>query len=103
MSTASFILGRARFFYDRKNAAAQRVKREANARAIAFNFWKDLPSPNISTYDLYYKRQLLLYTFNVHNLKTEGINLYTYDETVRRKGANEVSSMLLHFFINLLP
>lgn len=89
-------------FYDRKTQAGHDSKAIPNLAAVCFDFWKNLPCPNITTSDVYYKRQLSLYTFNVHNLGDGSVSLYTYDESVGKKGANEVSSMLLHFF-NTLP
>ena len=40
---------------------------------------------------------------NVHNLGSGDVNLFSNDETVGRKDSNDVPSMLLYFFAELLP
>ncbi|GFS20968.1 voltage-dependent calcium channel unc-36 [Elysia marginata] len=66
----------------------------ANTVAACFDFWKNLPSPNVTTRDIYYKRQLSTYTFNVHELGSNTGRLFTY-------GSNEVCSMLMAYFNTL--
>lgn len=61
------------------------------------------PCPNITTNDVYYKRQLNFISFNVHILTKSRSVFYTYDESVAKKGADDVCSMLYHFFYNILP
>ncbi|RUS71872.1 hypothetical protein EGW08_020363 [Elysia chlorotica] len=90
-------------FYERKTAAAQEAQSSLQHAAAAFDFWKNFQCPNISTNDVYYKRQLSLFTFNVHDLGTGEVHLFPYDETVGRKGANDMASMLLFLFNEILP
>lgn len=96
-------LRKAQVFYDRKSAARRDAQMDETHAAVAFDFAKNLPSPNIATNDVYYKRQLSLYTFNVHNLADDSVHLYCYDETQGKKGADDVASMLRHFFTTILP
>ena len=84
----------AEVFYTRKRAKREQSKRNSSHITLAFDYWKNLPCPNITTNDVYYKRQLSVYTFNVHILHTNEVSLYCYDETVARKGADDVCSML---------
>ncbi|RUS86935.1 hypothetical protein EGW08_005340 [Elysia chlorotica] len=95
-------LRKGQVFYERKTAALLKAQTSTDFAAVAFDFWKNLPTPNISTNDVYYKRQLSAFTFNIHNLGTDEVHLFTYDETVGKKGSNEVASMLLHFCTELL-
>ena len=95
-------LRKSQTFYDRKTAAAQEARDNPHVSAACFDFWKNLPCQNITTNDIYFKRQLSVYTFNIHELGNDKVHLYSYDETVGRKGANEVASMLMAFF-NSLP
>ena len=90
-------------FYDRKSKARQAAQCSDIIVAIAFDFQKNLSCPNITTNDVYYRRQLSLYTFNIHNLGNDSVYLYCYDETVGHKGSDDVTSMLYHYFMNLLP
>ena len=61
-----------------------------------------MPCPNVATNDVYYRRQLSLYTFNIHNLGTNDVFLYTYDESTGKKGSDDVCSMLYDFFTTKL-
>ena len=67
------------------------------------DFCKNLPSPNISTYDVYYKRQLSFYAFNIHVLSTSAAYFYTCDETIGKKGSDDVCSFLNNFLNNEVP
>ncbi|XP_065667483.1 uncharacterized protein LOC136087833 [Hydra vulgaris] len=89
-------------FYSRKSDAKNRAKISDTFEAIAFDFQKNLPLLNKSTNDMYYRRQLKFFSFNIHILSSDEAFLYTYDETVGKKGADGVCSMLYHFIINHL-
>ena len=91
-------LRKAQVFYDRKKQARQDGQTKATHAALVFDFSKNLSSPNITTSDVYYRRQLSLYSFIVHSLSDDKVHLHCYDETVAKKGADEVASMLLHYF-----
>ena len=68
------------------------------------DFQKNLHLPNISTNDVYYRRQLSLYSFNIHVLSTSESFFYCYPETVGGTGSDEVVSMLHNFiFTKVLP
>lgn len=66
------------------------------------DFQKNLPFPNIATNDVYYKRQLSFYSFNIHQLSDRDSLFYTYTEEVAHKGANEVISFLNNFICEVL-
>ena len=66
------------------------------------DFQKNLPCPNITTNDVYYRRQLNFVSFNIHILSNNQAVFYTYDESVAKKGANEECSMFNHFVYNIL-
>ena len=89
-------------FYERKTAAIHGATSLTWLAAFAFYFWKNLPCPNITTNDTYYKQKLSLYTFNIPNLGTNKVNLFSFDETIEKKESNDVASMLLHYFIEIL-
>lgn len=64
------------------------------------DFQENLPTPNITTNGVYYRRQLNFISFNIHILSHSVF--YTYDETVAKKGADVVCSMVNHFVWNIL-
>ena len=59
--------------------------------------------PNKTTNDVYYKRQLTCITFNIHVLSTKDSYFYYYDQTIAKKEADDVASMLYDFMMNRLP
>lgn len=89
-------------FYSRKASARQEAGRRQDCEAITFDFQKNLPCSNVTTNDVYYRRQLSVYSFNMHILSTDTVYFYCYDQTVARKGADDVSSMLYDFLMNHL-
>ena len=90
-------------FYGRKRVARTTAKKSPKTTAIAFDYWKNLPCPNVSTNDVYYRRQLSIFTFTIHALESKKVYLYTNDETTGRKGAHDVFSLLQHFFFTKVP
>lgn len=94
---------KANCFYDRKRKAKKRARKEENFEAITMDYSKNLPTPNITTNDVYFKRQLTFISFNVHVLSNNKSVFYTYPQTVAKKGSDEVSSLLYHFCFNYLP
>lgn len=93
---------KADWFYRQKRIAKKQAQKCKEFEAIAMDFGKNLPIPNISTNDVYYKRQLSFYVFNVHILSDSSSTFYTYDQTTGSKGSDDVVSMLYHFFSNIL-
>ena len=89
-------------FYVRKRNARFKAQWEQRFESIAFDFQKNLNLPNLSTNDFYYRRKLAFYSFNIHVLSSNEVFLYCYDETIARKGADEVTSMLYDFFMKHL-
>ncbi|KAJ8918941.1 hypothetical protein NQ315_016843 [Exocentrus adspersus] len=93
---------KAEVFYERKRTLRYKCQRDKESEAICMDFQKNLPVPNITSNDVYYKRQLSVFSFNIHILATNESVFYVYPETVARKGSDEVLSMLHHFIMNYL-
>ena len=93
---------KAAVFYERKRAARAKAETDRTYEAICMDYQKNLPSPNITTNDIYYKRQLSCISFNIHVLSTKDSYFYCYDETIAKKGADDVSSLLYDFSMNRL-
>lgn len=64
---------------------------------ICFDYEKNLPLPKSETNAFYYKRKLNVNNFTIFDIGRKIGYCYCYDETDARKGANEVSSLLLSF------
>ncbi|XP_041968600.1 uncharacterized protein LOC121725638 [Aricia agestis] len=95
-------LTKAGVFYARKKNKKIKARNDRDFEAIAVDYQKNISLPNITTNDVYYKRQLSMYTFNIHVLSTGQSYFYCYPETSAKKGSNEVMSFLHHFIINYL-
>lgn len=66
------------------------------------DFGRNLNAPNVTSNDAYYKRQLSVYCFNIHNLGKNDSCFYSYPECEGRKRSADVCDMLLHYVDNYL-
>ena len=65
------------------------------------DFWKNSPTPNIRTNDVFYRRQLSFHAFNAYVLSDSSAFIYTYNETIAKRGSDDVRTMLLDFCVHL--
>lgn len=93
---------KAETFYIRKRNAKKNARKQVTFEAITMDYSKNLPTPNITTNDVYYKRQLTFVSFNIHILSSGQSIFYTYPQIVAKKGADDVVSLLNHFCFNFL-
>lgn len=91
---------KAKVFYSRKKKCAKLARKDKMFLSIAMDYQKNVSLPNISTNDIYYKRQLSMYSFNIHSLHDNDAVFYSYPEVNGKKGSNEVASFLFHYVIN---
>ena len=66
--------------------------------AICVDHQKDLYGPNKSTNDVYKKIKCI--SFNIHVLCSKDAFFYCYDETVAKKGSDDVPSLLYDLFLH---
>lgn len=90
-------------FYELKSLYKRKSRKSPDLEAITMDYQKNLHCPNITTNDVYYKRQLNFVSFNIHVLSDQTSVFYTYDESVAKKGADDVCSMIDHFVSSILP
>ena len=93
---------KAETFYVHKKIARQEAKKTKKMAAVCMDFGKNVSLPNITTNDVYYKHQLSMYSFNIHILSLQQSIFYVYNESIAKKGANEVASFIFHFIVNYL-
>lgn len=93
---------KANVFYQRKRQTRIECQSSSLKEAVAMDFQKNLSMPNITTNDVYYKRQLTLNLFNIHELSTSESYFFCYPETIAKKGSDEVSSFLHNYIFNML-
>nr|XP_023012891.1 uncharacterized protein LOC111502940 [Leptinotarsa decemlineata] len=93
---------RAQEFYNRKKRSKFASRKDKSQESICMDFGKKFPLPNISTNDVYYKRQLSIYLFNIHTLSTSESVFYVYPESIGKKGSDDICSLLFNFLYNQL-
>lgn len=89
-------------FYVRKRKARLAARNDKKIEAICMDFAKNISIPNLNTNDVYYKRQLSMYSFNIHVLSSNQSFFYVYHEGIAKKSPNEIASFLFHFINNYL-
>lgn len=94
-------LRKADAFYSRKRNERKLANKSKSVEAIYMDYQKNLNCPNITTNDVYYRRQLSFYLFNIHTLSTQESVFYTYDQTIAKKGSDDVTSILYNF-VNII-
>lgn len=90
---------KASVFYRKKRAARLTSRSCSQRQAICMDYQKNLHLPNVTTNDVYYRRQLIFMLFNIHVLSTSESLFFVYDETVAKKGATEVCSFLFYYIM----
>lgn len=95
-------LFKAKAFYSIKKQSKLSSRKSNVKESICIDFGKNFPIPKIPTNDVYYKRQLSIYMFNVHVLSDSRSVFYVYPETIAKKGSDDVSSLVNHFVYNYL-
>lgn len=81
-------------FFKKMDSAKDEPFNEKNTLAICFDYQKNLPLPVTNIQDEYYKRQLWLHNFGIHDLKKNKATMYLYPEHYAHKGPDEVISCL---------
>lgn len=63
--------------------------------AFSFDLQKALPYPKLTTSVAYYKRNMYILNFGIHNFHNNNVDMYVWDETIASRGAQEVVSCIL--------
>lgn len=81
-----------------KEDTAEISKNNEEMELLAFDFQQNIPLPHVTSGDVFYKRQLWEYNFCVFAASSRKSYFFMYDETIAKKGANDVVSFL-HYFL----
>ncbi|CAH0560475.1 unnamed protein product [Brassicogethes aeneus] len=91
------------YAYEAKKIDIEKSKENNDMIVCTFDLQQVLPTPKLSSGNMFYKRQLNTYNLTVHNC-TDGSSFhFMWNETVAKRGANEISSCLYSFLNNLPP
>lgn len=90
---------KATYFYTKmKEDTAEISKNNEEMELLAFDFQQNIPLPHVTSGDVFFKRQLWEYNFCVFAASSRKSYFFMYDETIAKKGANDVVSFL-HYFL----
>lgn len=90
-------------FHSKRKEVVKSIKNDPTSVAICFDFQKNLPLPVTNVGPEYYKRQLWLHNFGIHDMKTRQGTMFMYSEHFAGKGPNEVISILDWYFSEKVP
>lgn len=85
-------LTNAQEFFDKLKASETNT--DDHVLSLCFDYQKNLPLPVTNVQDEYYRRQLWLHNFGIHNIKEGTATMYLYTENYAHKGPNEVITAL---------
>ncbi|KAL4132331.1 hypothetical protein QTP88_009502 [Uroleucon formosanum] len=94
---------RASKFFKKCDEVRKLCKEQDNILGITIDYMQNLPLPHIPVQEVFYMRQLWIYEFCVHNLKTEKAVFYSYQEGEAYKGPNEVCTFLKMYIDKYIP
>lgn len=95
---------KANYFYTQLRKDIAEVKMSNNqTELLAFDYQQNMPVPHVSSGDVFFKRQLWEYNFCVFLGSTGKSYFFMYDETVAKKGQNDVVSFLHYFIDHYVP
>lgn len=89
---------RAEAFYSRMKEMKQLSLNDPTSAVIAFDYQKNLPLPVTGAAPEYYRRQLWIHNFCIHDVKTDDATMFLYAENFAAKGPNDVISILAYYF-----
>lgn len=68
--------------------------KDHHVSGIVIDYMQNIPLPHIPVQEVFYNRQLLVFVFCIHDLKTNKTKFYTYHDDEVFKGLNEVCLLL---------
>ena len=83
--------------------AAQALLPDGNTAVLAIDYQKNLSLPLTGVSQEFYKRQLWIHSFCIHDNVTNDATMFLYAEHYAKKEPNEVISCLNYYFDGLPP
>lgn len=87
--------------YSQKKNDKERARNSETERVIVFDLQQNLPTPTLTTSEVYYKRQLWTYNFTMRDCCTEITTCFMWHEALSDRGADQIASCIVHFLKDL--
>lgn len=94
---------KAKYFYTNLKETMELAKKDSETEVLVFDYQQNMPLPHLTSGDVFFKRQLWEYNFCIYASSKGKSYFFMYDETVAKKGQNDVVSMLHYFIENFVP
>jgi len=95
-------LKKAQIFYTYLKQLTAEAKENNSIDVLSFDFQQNMSLPHISSGDVLYIRQIWSYNFCIHSASTGKSYYFMHNETIAKKGQNEVISFLHYYLKNIL-
>lgn len=80
-----------------KNFYLTEAAKNTDYLVLEFDYSQNISLPKLNVNTQYYKRQLNMYLFNVHNHNTGDSSMYLFTENQANKNPNSVASFIFHY------
>lgn len=90
------------WFYKELKDKSKDAEDNDHVETLSFDFQQNMPLPKVPSGDAFYLRQLWVQNFCIYSAKKKTGHFFMYDETICKKGANDVLSFLKYYIENLL-
>lgn len=94
---------RSQKFYKKIKEIEKLTKSRDDVEGICIDFMQNLPLPHIPVQEVFYMRQLWVFTFGIKSLKSGKSYFYVYHEGQAKKGPNEVCTLLSKYISEHIP
>lgn len=93
---------KADIFYSDLKKLSLETKENPKMEVLSFDYQQNMPLPHVPCGDVFYKRQIWSYYFCIYSAKKNKAYFFMYDESIAKKGQNEVISFIHYYLENLL-
>lgn len=94
---------RASKFYKKVKEIEEKCANNETVLGLSFDYMQNLPLPTLPVQEIFYYRQLWVYEFCIHNMRTGKGTFYSYHEGQALKGPNEVSTFINDYVNKFIP
>lgn len=89
------------FAYESKKNDKELALSNLNVKVFSFDLQQCLPTPYLRASMFFYKRPLWTFNLTVHDGATKKAQCYLWNETIAKRGANDIGSCLFKCLLDL--